>query len=44
LVPIVGDVAWLVAGRPRHDTDHGPQEAQLRPGGPDDDPNFLKSI
>ena len=44
LVPIVGDVAWLVAGRPRHDTDHGPQDAQIRPRGPDDDPDFLTSI
>ncbi len=54
LVPVVGAVAWLVAGRPtreswlRH-TSSQPQKAlqaqpPRNPRGPDDDPDFLKRL
>jgi hypothetical protein len=55
LVPIVGPVSWLLAGRPAKQS--GPiaeqrrrWEAQQRdrdarrPRGPDDDPDFLKGL
>jgi hypothetical protein len=55
LLPIVGPVAWLVAGRPTRDTfqgrsqqqrweDHRRDQERRRPRGPDDDPDFLKDI
>ena len=42
LFPLVGPVAWLIAGRP-------PRRPRLtrqppRPRGPDDDPDFLKDL
>ncbi|RJK96099.1 PLD nuclease N-terminal domain-containing protein [Vallicoccus soli] len=37
LVPLVGAVAWLLAGRPRS----GPAPEPARPVAPDDDPEFL---
>ena len=42
LFPLVGSVAWLIAGRP-------PGRPRLtrqppRPRGPDDDPDFLKDL
>ena len=54
LFPVVGPVAWLLAGRPRRgSTPHGgpPQrwqdrggQGRTRPRGPDDDPDFLKGL
>ena len=40
LVPIVGPVLWLVAGRPRD----LPDAALPRPVAPDDDPEFLRRL
>ena len=42
LFPVIGPVAWLVAGRPPK----GPRVLQQRPRprGPDDDPDFLKDL
>jgi hypothetical protein len=40
LVPLVGALAYLVAGRPLHVTD----EPAGRPLAPDDDPEFLRRI
>ncbi|MFJ6195548.1 PLD nuclease N-terminal domain-containing protein [Micromonospora sp. NPDC092111] len=48
--PLVGSIAWFVAGRPA--PADGPQKGWLagggtgprRPAAPDDDPEFLKSI
>lgn len=42
LLPFLGPVAWLVAGRPRKGAPGVPQ--QRRPRGPDDDPDFLKDL
>ena len=42
LFPLVGPVAWLIAGRPRRGTRGVTQ--QRRPRGPDDDPDFLKDL
>ena len=55
LLPVIGPVAWLVAGRPTRDTppgrtqqqrweDHRRDQERRRPRGPDDDPDFLKDI
>lgn len=51
LFPIVGSIAWLVAGRPTPLLGGGPSNRpQSRPPrskppkGPDDDPDFLKGI
>jgi len=54
VVPIIGGVAWLVAGRPVHPapkrvpwpstpTAGFPEYERPRPLGPDDDPTFLAS-
>jgi len=40
LVPLVGALAYLVAGRPVHTTD----EPAARPLAPDDDPEFLRRL
>jgi hypothetical protein len=40
LVPLVGALAYLVAGRPLNGTD----EPAARPLAPDDDPEFLRRI
>ena len=42
LFPLVGPVAWLIAGRPPK----GPRviRSRPRPRGPDDDPDFLKDL
>ncbi|WP_374968091.1 PLD nuclease N-terminal domain-containing protein [Terrabacter sp. BE26] len=49
LVPVVGPVLWLVAGRT--DARGGPRRAPRGPGrqppgprGPDDDPDFLRKL
>lgn len=47
LVPVLGSVAWLVAGRPRGTRPPG-GSGRRRPQppvvGPDDDPDFLRGI
>ncbi len=43
-VPIVGPVAWLVAGRPRWQAPWRAAPQPTRPVAPDDDPEFLASI
>jgi Phospholipase_D-nuclease N-terminal len=40
LVPLVGAIAYLVAGRPLHE----PEEPPARPFAPDDDPEFLRRL
>ncbi len=40
--PVVGGVAWLVAGKPKGQTGRGGQKRG--PLGPDDDPDFLRGI
>lgn len=55
LLPVLGPVAWLLAGRPRRNTppsrsdeqrrsDQGRDRGPRRPLGPDDDPDFLKDL
>lgn len=49
LFPIVGGVAWLIAGRPVGGSQAYPARPGHRPGpsrplGPDDDPEFLREI
>ena len=40
--PVVGGVAWLVAGKPKKHPGRGGQKRG--PLGPDDDPDFLRGI
>ena len=40
--PVVGGVAWLVAGKPNKHPGRGGQKRG--PLGPDDDPDFLRGI
>jgi hypothetical protein len=55
LLPLVGSIAWLVAGRPQRQASSGsqwrmgsgfPEDSRPRrgTGAPDDDPDFLRSI
>ena len=54
LFPLVGPIAWLVAGRPQRTGPAtggpmwGPRQTRRqgppRPKGPDDDPDFLKGL
>jgi hypothetical protein len=52
LVPLGGATAWFLAGRPRPADGSGPGRrrpggvppAPPRPGAPDDDPDFLRSL
>ncbi len=49
LLPIVGGIAWLVAGRPLRPagparTTGFPEYERVRPLAPDDDPQFLASL
>ena len=55
LFPLVGPVAWLIAGRPQRSVgdgrsqqqrwdDHRRGRDQRPPRGPDDDPDFLKDL
>lgn len=51
LFPLAGGIGWLVAGRPKDATAggrRGPRGPRNRPAprtlGPDDDPDFLRSI
>jgi hypothetical protein len=55
LLPVLGPVGWLLAGRPRRNTplsrsdeqrrsDRGRDRGPRRPLGPDDDPDFLKDL
>ena len=55
LLPIVGPVAWLVAGRPTRETfqgrsqqqrweDHRRDQERRRPRGPADAPDFLQDL
>lgn len=43
-VPIVGPVAWLVAGRPQWQVPWRAPQQPTRPVAPDDDQEFLASI
>lgn len=43
--PVVGPVAWFVAGRPSSSaTRRGPTHRGGPPRGPDDDPDFLRNL
>jgi hypothetical protein len=42
LLPVLGALAWLLVGRPRHGADVSGQ--QRRPVAPDDDPDFLRKL
>ena len=47
LVPLVGPVAWLIAGRPDQyggPRPGGPTRRNGPPRGPDDDPDFLRRL
>jgi hypothetical protein len=45
LFPLVGPIAWLVAGRPPGQRPGRGQSPQARPPrGPDDDPDFLRRL
>ena len=53
LIPIVGPVAWFLAGRPKAASDSGltwrpggalPDTSRSRPVAPDDNPEFLSSL
>ncbi len=44
LLPLVGGVAWLVAGRPRGLLQPPSSGRPPRPQGPDDDPDFLRGL
>ncbi len=43
VLPLLGPVAWFLAGRPRPG-DGGPARPPRRPTSPDDDPDFLRSL
>lgn len=48
VLPVLGGIAWLVAGRPRSSRPPGRGPLRPRPSsavrGPDDDPDFLRSL
>ena len=50
LFPIVGAIAWFIAGRPQRGTagrgpaGRGPSHRPPPPRGPDDDPDFLRRL
>lgn len=50
LIPVIGGLAWLVAGRPHSILDGLRGDRKGRPGpprgplGPDDDPDFLRDL
>jgi len=47
VLPVVGPVAWLIAGRPDQPGAPrigGPGHRQGPPRGPDDDPDFLRRL
>ena len=43
LLPLVGPIAWLVAGRPGPGRGRGTNRPSS-PRGPDDDPDFLRNL
>lgn len=43
LLPLVGGLAWLIAGRPRP-LRQPPSGRPPQPRGPDDDPDFLRGL
>ncbi|WP_406829560.1 PLDc N-terminal domain-containing protein [Pedococcus sp. KACC 23699] len=45
LFPLVGPIAWLIAGRPSNaNPGQGPRRQGSPPRGPDDDPDFLRRL
>jgi hypothetical protein len=50
LFPVVGSIAWFIAGRPqngaagRGPSGRGPSHRPPPPRGPDDDPDFLRRL
>jgi hypothetical protein len=44
LVPLLGPLAYAVAGRPVSRSGGAPARAPGRPSAPDDDPEFLKTL
>ncbi len=42
IAPVLGPVAWFIAGRPQIPPHLGPRRAG--PRGPDDDPDFLRRL
>lgn len=47
LLPLLGPLAWLVAGRPERPGSpqlRGPRHPDGPPRGPDDDPDFLRRL
>ena len=44
LFPLVGSIAWFIAGRPRPQAGRGSTHRPLPPRGPDDDPDFLRRL
>lgn len=41
LLPLLGGIGWLIAGRPRPGPRRGPRPGPI---GPDDDPEFLRRL
>lgn len=44
LVPGLGTALWFIAGRPYGNRPGGNRPGRKRPKGPDDDPDFLRSL
>ena len=45
LFPLVGSIAWFIAGRPQQPrAQGGPTHPPRPPRGPDDDPDFLRRL
>lgn len=44
LVPVVGGIAWLLAGRADGSSRPGGEPPRRGPQGPDDDPDFLRGL
>jgi hypothetical protein len=45
VLPLMGPIAWFVAGRPEQPRrGAGPRQQPRRPRGPDDDPDFLRRL
>jgi len=47
VLPLVGPIAWLIAGRPEQPGTPrlgGPSRREGPPRGPDDDPDFLRRL
>jgi len=44
IVPVIGPIGWLLAGRANGSSHRGGQPPRRGPQGPDDDPDFLRGL